>query len=239
MHIGSMAMQPPSPAVARPGTSRGQGKGCMGGPPRRLPPDIGTSTGSGWQAAPAAAPAYSRNNWLLNLTPRTFAEITRQHGHMHEAVVQGNAVGRQMQATRQSQRLIHLLAQRNLLPNGERATRTGVKLDGTTPLKHQFWNICCILDVLVGGEWPLQPFWQFLVLWEEGDTTWEECSKLMGCIGFPAVLQHLSNVERIRTYHEHVSRSMMGYDHPWMPKALLNDEHNFGHDPLYYTRMAN
>jgi hypothetical protein len=243
MHIGVLAMQPPSPAVAGPGLGLGRGKGCMGGP-RRLPPDVGTSAGTSLGPSggvPPLIPECSRNNWLLNLSPTTLAEITRQHKLMHEAVAetQSNRVGRMMQAKRQSQRLINLLAQRDLQPNGERAMRSGVKPDGTTPTKNELWDICCILDALKGGSWPMQTQWQFLILWEAGDTTWEDAAMLARCIGLPALLQHLSDVERMRTHHDHVSRSMMGYDHPWMPKTLLNEEHNFGHDPLFYKRTVN
>jgi hypothetical protein len=70
-------------------------------------------------------------------------------------------------------------------------------------------------------------------------TTWEECGKLQRDIGQSAILQHLSDVERMRSHYEHDSRSMMGYDHPWMPKELCNDKHNYGHDPLFYSRAAN
>jgi hypothetical protein len=236
MQYGSMLMQSPRTDVAGLGTSRGQGKGCM-----RLPPDVGTVAGTS-RAVPIspAAPVSSRENWLLQLTPARLAEITRQHGLMHEpAVAQGNAVGREMERRRQSQRLINLLAQRNLLSNNERARRSGVTLDGSAPLNSQFWNICCILDALEGGAWAEQPNWHLLVLWKEGDTTWEECGKLQRDIGQSAILQHLSDVERMRSHYEHDSRSMMGYDHPWMPKELCNDKHNYGHDPLFYSRAAN
>jgi hypothetical protein len=234
MTIGAIAMQPPSPAVAGLGRGNGQGMGCMGAP-SYLPPGVGTSA-----ATCSVGPtewASPRDNWLLNITPVRFAEITRQHTLMHEPEAkQGRVEGREMQRRRQSQRLLNTLAQRNLQGNGQRALRTGILLDGAESPKHKHWDICCVLDVLEGDAWPEQPLWHLLILWKEGDTTWEECSRLQRSIGLPAILQHLSDVERMRSHHTHESRSMMGYDHPWMPKELLKDEHNFGHDPLWYFR---
>jgi hypothetical protein len=235
MSVGSLVMQQPSPAVAGLGMGNGQGMGCMG-TPRPPPPGVGTSAGT--RHAEPTGVWDPRDNWLLNMKPVRFAEITRQHTLMHEPEAkQGSTVKREMERRRQSQRLLNVLAQRNLQGNGQRAQRSGVLPDDTKPSKHQYWDICCILDVLEGSAWAGQPLWHFLLLWKAGDTTWEECTMLQRSIGLPAILEHLSDVERMRSHHTHDSRSMMGYDHPWMPKNLRNDEHNFGHDPLWYFRQ--
>jgi hypothetical protein len=190
-------------------------------------------------SAPAGpAPVINeRHNWLLDISPPDMREIVRQHGLMYAAVANpGCTTAIQRERCRESQRLLAQLAQRNLLPTTQRAQRSGVLTDGSRPVRKQYFNIVTMLDVLHAGNWEEQLKTYCLVLWEYDNVTWEECVKLCRSIGLPAMLLHMSDVERMRTHHAHVSKSVMGYDHPWMPVALRDDKHNHGHDPLFYFR---
>jgi hypothetical protein len=226
------------------GMGQGMGKSCMGAVPKmgpmgtRFVPNVGTSLGTSVGPQDAFTRISLEFNWLLRLPTPMLVEVTRQHKLMHTAVtvVQGNQAEQLLERQRQVQLLLNMLAQRNLSSSGQRATRSGRLADGSLPKKTERWDICCVLDVLLAGTWPTQKGTQFLILWVFGDTTWEDSHKMSRDIGVDQLLTHLADVMRMRSHVAHDSRSLMGYDHQWMPENLRSDKHNYGHDPLFYSR---
>jgi hypothetical protein len=103
------------------------------------------------------------------------------------------------------------------------------------------FEISTIVDCCEPDQWPDQPRGQtFLaVLWKpvtpsgHAEITWEEASELirsMGKDGLTNVNEHLRYLYEVRVPYTTASRTLLGFDNPWMPAEDRHPEHNYGHD---------
>ncbi|KAG1654078.1 hypothetical protein FOA52_005494 [Chlamydomonas sp. UWO 241] len=107
-----------------------------------------------------------------------------------------------------------------------------------------YHEVDAVLDVLLANRWsetnqePNTPY--LLVLWRgkhgrrgRGQVTWEEMKEWGHSLGMDwehKLAMYMMEVSRIYTHQPYPSRSLMGYDHRWMPSELMDASHNYGHD---------
>jgi hypothetical protein len=100
--------------------------------------------------------------------------------------------------------------------------------------------ISCVVDYCEPDVWPGMPqqLGHFCLLWMptkprgRAEVTWEEARGLyrsLGKDGMFVLLDYLRFLYSIRLFNTQ-SRTLMGFDNPWMPAGLRSPEHNYGHD---------
>jgi hypothetical protein len=125
------------------------------------------------------------------------------------------------------------------MANGQQAHKT-YTVEASTSGPQQRFSMSCLVDCCEPNQWPGQPLnkLHIAVLWmpvppsNRAEITWEEASSLIRSMGVGGLFHVLERVSFLYSIREHntVSRTLMGFDNPWMPAEDRHPDHNYGHN---------